>query len=283
MKYELVVDRTPAVPDGAVVAATILDRSSENWRGFEPKLPEQARQALAHAGDATSVTLFAVPGADGGLQWGLLEALSAVTERTGRKTLRLVPKGTSAIGYLSVEGRVSPFEASVGKGLVQARVGRDFRGPTFTPNPFDKGRRQLSAMYLQMAYLEKPSGVSWGAAADLLASHLQRFQPLASLWKLPGRIELSISASETGALSPFVLYYRPEFGRGLEGPQLEAHAKALLAESEPVGFDVTMPDDTKMIEVRREPDAVQTTRKHVNRFGERAQMRVPGGTQKLEI
>ncbi|HJV32706.1 MAG TPA: hypothetical protein VJ694_01640, partial [Patescibacteria group bacterium] len=115
------------------------------------------------------------------------------------------------------------------------------------------------------------------------ASHLQRFQPLAGLWKLPGRIELSLSASETGALSPFVLYYRPVFGRGLEGPQLEAYAKALLAESEPVGFDVTMPDDTKMIEVRREPDAVQTTRKHVNRFGERAQMRVPGGTQKLEI
>lgn len=283
LNYAVVVDRTPGVPAGAVAAATLLDRSSEYWRVFEAKLPEPARQALAQAGDARTVTLFAVPGSDGSLQWGLSEALSAVSDRTGRKTLRLVPKGTSAVGYVQVDGRIVPFEVSVGRGLVRARVGRGFRGPTFSPNPFDKGRRQLSSMYMQMAYLEKPSGVSWRPAAGLLASHLQRFQPLAELWQLPGRIELSLSASETGALSPFVLYYRPEFGRGLEGPRLEAHAKALLAESEPVGFDVTLPDDTKMIEVRREPDAVQTTRKHVNRFGERAQMRVPGGSQKLEI
>jgi len=228
------------------------------------------------------VTLFAVPsGAD--LDWGTVEALSAVTERTGRKRLRLVPRGTTVVGELTLGGRKVPFEAEIGRGMFQARVGRDFRGLSMAADPFDKGRRLMASMYEQSAYLEKPAGVSWGRAADLLAPQLQRFQLQAGLWRLPGRMELTVSASETNALSPFVLYYRPKYGTSLEGPKLEEYAKALLAESDPIGFDVMLPDDTEMVELRREPDAVLTTRKKVNKFGERAQMMAPGGTHKMEI
>ena len=282
-RYDLVVDRTPAAPEDSVMAATIYGVQTEEWRGFAAKLPERARQALSNVGELDSVTLFAVPDETGKLQWGVLEALSAVSERSGRRAFRLVPKGTSAVGHITLQGRKVPFEASVTKGLFRARVGKDFRGPALSSNPFAKGRRQLAMMQQQMAYLEKPSGASWNAAVDLLSSQLQRFQPQAGIWRLPGRLELSVSASETGAVSPFVLYYRPEYGRGLDGPRLETYAKALLAESEPVGFDVTLPDDSKMVELRREPDSVQTIRKKVNQFGERAQMRIPGGTQKMEI
>jgi len=283
LRYDLVVDRTPAVPDDAVLAATILDRRSEDWLAFEAKLPEKARQALSQAGDLASVTLFAVPGAGIELDWGLLEALSAVTERTGRKKIRLVSKGTSAVGRVSLGGRDVPFQASVTRGLVQARVGRDFLGPSFTSNPFAKGRRHLAPMYMQSSYVEKPSGVSWNRAAGLLGMQLQRFQPQAVLWSLPGRMELAVSASETDGLSPFVLYYRPESGVSLSGPALEIYAKALLAESDPIGFEVALPDDSSMVELRRDPDSVLTVRKRVNRFGERAQLSAPGSSHKMEI
>jgi len=280
--YDFFVDRSPSAPEGAVLAATI-DRNSEDWPAFEAKLPEKARQALFVAGDLKSVTLFAIPGAGDELEWWTVEAMSAITERTGRKRLRLVPKGTSIVGELKLGGRMVPFEASVSRGLFQARVGRDFRGLSLKANPFDKGRRLLNPMYMQSAYLEKPSGVSWDRAADLLTPQLQRFQPQAGLWSLPGRMELSLSASETHAISPFVLYYRPRYGTSLEGPLLEEHAKGLLAESDPIGFEVALPDDTEMIELRRDPDSVLTVRKKVGQFGERAQMRAPGGTHTMEI
>lgn len=281
-RYDFYVDRTPSAPEGALLAATI-DRTSPDWPAFEAKLPEKARQALFVAGDLKSVTLFAVPGTGPDPDWWTVEALSSVNERTGRKRLRLVPKGTNVVGVLMLGGREVPFEATVSRGLFQARVGRDFRGLSLPANPFDKGRRLLNPMYLQTAYLEKPSGVSWGRSADLLAPQLQRFQLQAGLWRLPGRMELTVSASETHALSPFVLYYRPKYGKSLEGPLLEEYAKALLAESDPVGFEVMLPDDTEMIELRREPDAVLTTRKKVNTFGERAQLRAPGGEHMMEI
>jgi hypothetical protein len=44
-----------------------------------------------------------------------------------------------------------------------------------------------------------------------------------------------------------------------------------------------MPDDTQLVELRREPDAIQTVRKSVNHFGERAQMAAPGGSHTMEI
>jgi hypothetical protein len=281
-RYDVYVDRTPSAPENAVFAATI-DRSSPDWPAFESKLPEKARQALAVAAGLKSVTLFAVPGTGVDLEWWTVEAMNAVTERTGRQHLRLVPKGTTAVGYISARGRAVPFEATVTHGLIQARVGRDFLGLDLDPRPFERGRRHLVPMYMQSAYLEKPSGVSWTGVASLLGEQLQRFQPQASIWRLPGRLELSVSASETRAVSPFVLYYRPAYGVGLSGPVLEDYAKGLLAESDPIGFEVTMPDDTQMIELRRDPDSVVTVRKTVNKFGERAQLRVPGSTHKMEI
>lgn len=281
-RYDIFVDRTPSAPKGAVLAAT-LDRTVPFWSDFEAVLPEKARQALAVTEGLDTVTLFAVPGVGGGLDWWTVEALSAVTERTGRKRLRLVPRGTAVVGEIRLDGRSVPFQASVSLGRFQARVGRDFRGPTFRANPFDKGRRQLVPLQGQTAYLEKPSGVIWNGASAYLSSNLQRFQPLAGLWSLPGRLEFFVSASDTQTLNDFVLYYRPQHGGSLAGPSLEIHAKALLAETDPIGFEVALPDDTEMTELRREPDAVLTVRKPVHSFGTRAQMKAPGGTRQMEI
>lgn len=281
-RYDLYVDRSPAAPESSLFAATI-DRASQNWLTFEPKLPERARQALSNAGSLKSVTLFAVPGAGSEPEWGLVEALSAVTERTARKKLRLVPKGTTVVGHIRLDGRQVPFQATITEGLIQARVGQDFRGLSFDSNPFSDTRRLLAPMHGQTGYVEKPEGVSWNHAADLLGAQLQRFQLQAGLWTLPGRLELAISASETHAMNPLVLYYRPKHGGSLAGPTLETYAKALLAESDPVSFEVSLPDDTEMIELRREPDSVLTTRKHVNQFGERAQLKAPGGRHQMEI
>lgn len=282
LRTDVFVDRTPSAPEDAVLAATI-DRTSPDWPAFEASLPEGARQALAVAADLESVTLFAVPGESGELLWWTVEALSSVNERTGRKRLRLVPEGTDVVGELLLGGRRVPFEANVEAGRFQARIGRDFRGLSLDANPFDRGRRLRNPMHMQNAYIEKPSGVSWGRAASLLGPQLQRFQPQAGLWSLPGRMELSLSASETHAISPFILYYRPRYGSSLEGPRLEEHARGLLAETDPIGFEVTLPDDTEMIELRRDPDSVLTTRKDVNRYGQRAQLRAPGGEHLMEI
>ena len=282
LRTDVYVDRTPSAPEGAVLAATI-DRTSSDWPAFEAALPEKARQALAVASGLESVTLFAVQGDGGALQWWTVEALSSVNERTGRKRLRLVPNGTDVVGEILLGGRRVPFEASIENGRFQARVGRDFRGLSLKPNPFDKGRRLRNPMHLQNAYIEKPSGVSWSRVAGLLGPQLQRFQPQASLWSLPGRMELSLSASETHAISPFILYYRPRYGSSLEGPRLEEHARGLLAETDPIGFEVALPDDTEMIELRRDPDSVLTTRKEVNIYGQRAQLRAPGGEHRMEI
>ncbi len=281
-RYDVFVDRTPSAPEGAVFAAT-LDRTVPYWSAFEAVLPEKARQAFSVAAGLETVTLFAVPGTGAELEWWTVEAMSAVTERTGRKRLRIVPQGTAAVGEVRLADRAVPFHASVTRGQVQARVGRTYLGPTFRANPFDKGRRQLVPLQGQTAYLEKPSGVSWGASSAYLSANLQRFQPLAGLWGLPGRLEFSVNASSTQALNDFVLYYRPQHGGSLAGPVLESHARALLAESDPVGFEVALPDDTEMTELRREPDAVLTTRKPVNTFGTRAQLRAPGGSHQMEI
>ena len=281
-RYDLYVDRTPSAPENSILAATI-DLTSPDWAAFETKLPEKAREALFVAAGLKSATLFAVPDGQGDLQWWTVEALSSVNERTGRKRLRLVPKGTTAVGILKLGDRTVPFEVEVGRGRFEARIGKDFLGPTFESNPFARGRRHLAPLHMQELYLEKPSGTSWGVVTTLLSGQLQRFQPQASLWSLPGRMELAVSASETEGLAPFVLYYRPEHGISLSGPALETYARGLLAEADPVGFEVTLPDDTQMVELRREPDAVVTTRRNVGVYGERAQLHTPGSDQKMEI
>jgi hypothetical protein len=194
-----------------------------------------------------------------------------------------VPDGTDAVGFAVIGGTTVPFSATFDEGGFRARVGRDFLGPDFHANPFALGRRLKAAMPDQTTYLEKPAGVSWKFAAGPFGDALQRFRAFSELWMLPGRVEVTLSATQTHAINPFVLYYRPTHGRGLEGPQLESVGKALLAEAEPVGFIVTMPDASKMTELRREPDAVRIDRKPVNGFGTRATLRLPGSERRLEI
>ncbi|MEK7546378.1 MAG: hypothetical protein AAB554_04890 [Patescibacteria group bacterium] len=282
-RYDVIIDRTAAVPESSVLAATITDRFDEHWPAFESRLPEKARQALSRSGNARSVTIFAVHGPSTELDWSSLEELGYVTERTGRKRLRLIPHGTSAVGFVILGDRRTPFEAKIERGMLRARVGRDFRGLSLVSNPFDLGRRQISPLHMQSAYLEKPSGVSWVRASAFLSAKLQRFQALAGLWSLPGRMEMSISASETSVLNPFILYYRPAFGTDRAGPAFESIAKAILAETDPISFEVSLPDDSKMLELRREPDSVLTVRKKVSLYGNRAKLKVPGGRHNIEI
>lgn len=281
-RYEIVADRTPAAPEGAVFAATLLDRTGQDWPAFEAALPEEARKALAVADGPESVTLFAVPQGKE-LQWWTVEAMSAVTERTSRKAYRLVPKGTDAVGHVMFEGRSVPFEANFSGGTVRARVGRRFRGPKFQAEPFTDVRRLVAPLHQQLAYAEKPAAASWSTVSGLLTSEMQRFQALGSFWNLSGRVELAVSASATPGLQPFIVYHRPTPGTETDRATFEDAAKLLLAEAEPIGFDVTLPDDSSMTEFRRDPSSVLTTRKDVRGFGTRAQLKAPGGTQQMEI
>lgn len=280
-RFDVFIDRTPSAPAGTVFAATV-DRRSPHWPELEAALPEKARQASRVAEGLDSMTLFAVPGADG-LEWWTVEALSAATERTGRKRLRLVEDGTAAAGFVVLNGRETPFTARFGDGRFEARVGRDFLGPDFRPNPFAAGRRLTSPMPGQTAYLEKPLGADWGPVSALLGASLQHFKGLSGLWSLPGRLELAVSATTTDGVSPFILYYRPSPGSSLPEAELEAAGRALLAETDPVGVTVLMPDATAMTEYRHEPTAVGVERKDVRSFGKRATLRMAGSRQKLEL
>lgn len=282
-RYDVFVDRTASAPEDAVFAATI-DRASRDWADFETSLPEGPLQALAMAADARRPTVFAVRDAEGtGLQWGVVEAMNARTEHGGRKKIRLVPKGTFAVGFVRMNGRDMPFKAFGGQGVLRADVGVTYRGLTTGPGALSDHRRMIAPMNAQTAYLEKPAGASWKSVSSLFETGLQRFRGQAGLWSLPGRIELASSASGTvSGLSPFVLYYRPSARSDEAAAVLEAFSRRILAEAGPVGFEVTLPDGTKMTELRLEPDAVRSVRKEVRAYGYRLTMSSPTGGHATE-
>jgi len=282
-RYTIVVDRTPSAPEDAVLAVTIPDRGTEDWRAFEAHLPEEARSALSQVPADQSATLFAVSDGGSGLRWGLIEALSSISPRSGKKAYRLVPRGMTGIGFIALGGRSAPLRLYVEKGLFRAEIGQTYRGPVLPKDPFAKKRRLLSPSHVQNIYIEKPAEVSWEGSADLLGMELQRFQGLPLLWKLPGRVEMSVSASETDAIRSFVMYYRPQSGGNLAGPNLESYARQLLSEAHPVGYKVTLPDDTNMVELRLDPDSVETSRNKVRQFGQRARLSIPGSDSMIDI
>lgn len=281
-RYDVFTDRTLSAPETAVFAATV-DRTSPDWAAFEASLPEGPRQALAVAADMKDPTLFAVRGEDGALQWGTVEALSVRTGRSGLKRLRIVPKGASAVGFVELGGRAMPFTAYVEQGLVRADVGMSYRGLNLGPGALADHRRMIAPMHAQTAYLEKPPNVSWSRISDLFEAGFQRYRGQAGLWDLPGRIELSSSASGTGlGLSPFVLYYRPASWSGAAIKELEAFSREVLAEAGPVGFEVALPDGSLMTEFRFEPDAVRSVRKEVREYGHRLTLSSPEGNHAIE-
>lgn len=282
-RYDFFVDRTPSAPEGAVFAATV-DRTAPDWASFEASLPEGPRQALAAAADVKAPTVFAMPDAEGmGLQWSTVEALSARTDRSGLKKLRIVPKGASAVGFVRLGDRNLPFTAFIGRGMVRAEVGTTYRGLDLGRGTTTDRRRMIVPMPGQTAYLEKPAGVRWQRISGIFASGFQRYQGQSDLWNLPGRLELATSASDTEAgLSPFILYYRPSAWSDAAVAGLETFSRAILAETGPVGFEVTLPDGTVMTELRFEPDAVRSVRKEVGAFGHRLTLSSPEGGHSIE-
>lgn len=275
-RYELIADRSASVPESAVLAVSV-PRRTEDWIALETILPEPAKQALSQAEPDRSATIFAVSDQDGSLQWGLREAMDSIPPGSIKKTYRLVPKNTAAVGFVRLDGRRVPFEASLFSGGLRLTVGRAFRGPTLKANPFAPGRRLNRPMPDQIAYLEKPAGVSWSRIIGPLGAQLQRFQALAGVWSLPGRVEMTISASKKAeVLSPFTLYYRPENGSVSQKHALDPFARELLSEVSPETVAVQLPDKSKMTELRQNTASVlmkSTPTPH----GEVARYSVPNG------
>jgi hypothetical protein len=111
---------------------------------------------------------------------------------------------------------------------------------------------------------------------------MQRFQALSSFWSLPGRVELSVSASSTDAvLQPFTLYYRPIGSVKTPRSVLENYAKRILADASPQPFDFKLPDGSHMQELRRDPASVRTSVKQ-NQFGSVVKFSYPNQPEGLD-
>ncbi len=280
LRYRLVLDTTPTVPDRAVVALSVLKKdpaffASQSWQRFLASLPAPTAQALAQATPGQSITVFAVPGENDGLQWGLVEAMNSDV-RTGEPRWRLVPRTTDAIGFVDVDSTRRPVSLRFGLKNVEVEVGQTYRGIIPEAPSFSAGRRLVSPIKEQALHLEKPFGVSWNGVPALVQDRLQRYGVLAEPWSWPGRVELTVSASATdAALQPFLLYYIPQGGREAMNEKIDTFAKKLVSEASPLSVKVRLPDDTSMTELRHDADGVVETSSE-NRFGRILKFSVPG-------
>lgn len=286
LRYRLVADTPSAVPGDPVFAMRLSPaaegtKAQEARRRFMDALPPEAVEAIKLQDSALPATFFAVRDVTGRLQWGVLEALSARPADRPKASFRLIPRGTDAFGFAIIDGRKTPFSAELGVDFARFRVGRQYAGLDLDPRPFGHGRRLLRPMDQTYAYLEKPEGVSWTDAVAGLTPLLKSVAPLSSIWSLPGRLELTVSASHTDTvIQPFVLYYRPEVGETVPQKRFEGFARGLLAEARPSIIDVLLPDGSRMQEQRYDENAVQT-RSIATKVGPVVHFSVPGYPEEL--
>ncbi len=287
LRYRLALDTTPTVPARAVVALSILKKdpsffAGQPWQRFLASLPAPAAQALTQATPGQSMTLFAVPDENGGLQWSLVEALSS-DSRTGAPRWRLVSRAIDAVGFVDFSSARQPFSLRFGLKNLEAEVGQTYRGITPEAPSFSAGRRLVSPIKEQALHLEKPYGVSWNGIPSLLQDRLQRYGVLAEPWTWPGRVELTVSASATEAsLQPFLLYYIPQGGRDAMTEKIDIFAKKLLSEASPLAVKVRLPDSTSMTELRNEIREVVETSSE-NRFGRLLKYSTPGTDMRIAV
>lgn len=199
------------------------------------------------------------------------------------RRLRLVSKDTQAVGYIALDGKKEPFSAAFESDKAIFRIGRDYRGifgggPASSSDP-----RMITSSSDQLFYAEKPEAVSWNGVPALLSSEMQRFPVLSTFWSLPGRVELTVSASGTGtALQPFSLYYRPAERFRLPQEAFETLAIDLLADAMPQPVDTKLPDGSHMQELRRDRSSIRSSVRP-NQFGVVKNFTVSGQSASLSV
>lgn len=190
--------------------------------------------------------------------------------------LRLIPKATQGVGFVVIDGRKEPVSASFTQKNAVFQVGRTYRGIYRDGPAMNMGRRMITSLNNELFYLEKPEGASWKGVSSLLGAEMGRFPALSAFWTLPGRVELTVSASGTdAALQPFSLYYRPSGSLAFPREMLETYVKNLLSDAVPHPIDVKLPDGSHMQELRHDPGGIESSPRQ-NQFGEITKYTVPG-------
>lgn len=282
--YHFLRDTTPQVPANSVLALRFMpigpvSRFEAKRQKIVSVLPLEAQQAINLAGQGQAWTLFAVPGEEGSLQWWILEAMNSTPQ--GRPVWRLVSNDVDAVGFVLIGGRKQPIKATFGSDHATFRIGRAFSGFLGAGPVSGKGRMNV-VPHQDTLYLEKPEGASWGTVPSLIGQKMQRFEALSAFWALPGRVELSVSASGTEAvLQPFTLYYRPIASVKTPRSLLENYAKRVLADAFPQPIEVKLPDGSLMQELRRDPVSVQSSMKK-NLFGNVVKFTYPNQKEGLD-
>jgi hypothetical protein len=138
----------------------------------------------------------------------------------------------------------------------------------------DAGRRLKSSNDQKYFYMEKPEGAVWTTAPWLLNEGLGT-SSLKGFWDLPGRVEVSLSASHTDTIfQPFVLYYRSRGSEKFPRDKIEGLVRNALAEAVPMKNEVSLPDGSKMTELHHDENGVMTTSRRIH-LGEVVEFRVP--------
>lgn len=286
--HRLVLDTSPTAPPQSEIILSFLNReeaflSTPAWQRFVAALPDEARAAVSQAVPSHSATLFAVRSPKGALQWGLVEALSTSRGQSQEPKWRLVPREVDAVGQLRVDGHTQPISVHFDHKMARFEIGRRYRGMLANPEPFAFGRKLIRSIDQEAVHLEKPTGVSWGQSPVMLQQTMQRFKGLTDPWTWPGRVELAVSASSTGeTLFPFLMYYLPTVGQKNVANEVESFVRNLLAQASPQTMNVTLPDDSVMLELRHDPEAVQKETLR-NPYGQLFRFTTPGKDQKILV
>ncbi len=286
--YRLALDASSAAPQEAEITLSVLRDgdvffSEPAWTRFSTAVFGEGATPVGAAQNIRPILLYAVRDNDGILRWTSVDRSRLSENQALKPKIRFVRRDVDAIGNLRIAGTTQPVHAFFRPDSVRLVIGRDYRGLTFRPEPFSRGRRLNQPIKEESARLEKPSSVSWGSFPNVFQNHLQRFTPLVEPWQWPGRVELAVSASSTKeVLSPFVLYYKPSVGEKNVAKKVEDFAKNLLSQASPQTLLVQLPDATKMSELRDDPGALHKE-ETPTRFGTLARYSSRGNLERLAV
>ena len=270
---QLVPDASTLAPKEAVFALRLLRQDSavsanQGWAKFRSSLPPEAQKALSQAGNHQPLALFATANQNGVLTWNTADPTDSSQAKYKGSGWRLVPRSAQAIGFVKISGKKQPYYASFDQDKAVFQVGRSYIGMIPSTPSMTDHRRMIRPMSQMMAYVEKPDGVSWKGATSILTQQMQRFSPLSAFWGLPGRVELSVSASRTDeTLQPFVLYYHPAASSPIPRVKIETIVKNLMISAFPHAVQVQLPDGSHMQELRFDKTGL-SAEKQTNRFGD---------------
>lgn len=281
-RYRLVSEPEWGLFDNASAVITVYE-DSQPVRRFLEQLQSSSSDTIDIAALAprTGITLYAAADpADGSTNIhssGVFNGVGSVYP----SRLRLIPRDVQAVGFIRLSDRQVPFLASLDEEKAVFHVGRTYRGLIGDGPILNAGRRMRVPPSQEMFYLEKPENASWARSSALLGMEMQRFPALSAFWNLPGRVELTVSASRTESVfQPFSLYYRPVGTIDLPRTMLETYAKDLLADALPHPIDVQLPDGSRMQELRHDAAGVRAEQQQ-NMFGDIVKFSYPDQKEAL--